>query len=128
MTDETKAKISKFKNAMSIFYAGLKKIGLQVIGGLLMEKKDDLWVVSLTRVMTWTLFGHCLYIWSKAMTVAAPTTDEIAAAITAMRDVSQGELYTLWGFLGIAGVKVAGSQVASVVSAMKGGGSGEEDK
>ena len=57
------------------------------------------------------------------MEVADPAAGgAVAAAVTAMRDVSQGELYTLWGMLGIAGVKVVGTQVTNAVTALKGNG------
>jgi len=123
MTEATMGKLSLLKSVSGSVYSWAKKVGLQVFGGLIMEKKDELWVVSLTRVMTWILFGHCLYVWSKAMEVADPASGgAVAAVVTAMRDVSQGELYTLWGMLGIAGAKVVGTQVTNTVAAFKGNG------
>lgn len=115
----TAEKLSMLKGV----YSGAKKVGLQLLGGLVMEKKDGVWAVSLTRVITWILFGHCLYIWSKALEVVDPAAGAVAtAAVTAMRDVSQGELYTLWGMLGIAGAKVIGAQVTNAVTTFKGNG------
>ena len=117
--------LEKLKKFCNWFNNGL----LKVIGGLVMEQKDGQWVISLTRLLTLILFGHCVFVWNKAVMAVLPIITDGAAIpqklLEATRDVPQGELYTLWGLLGIAGVKVAGTQVGNVLTSLKGDNNGE---
>jgi hypothetical protein len=71
-----------------------KRVMLQLFGGLFMEQKDGMWVVSKGSVAFWAVFIHCLWVWTKPVltTGVAP-------------DVASGELYALFALLGYAGVK-----------------------
>lgn len=102
---------SKFETVKEI-WRSIKKAILQVVGGLVAEKKDNIWVISMTKTATWVLLGHCLYVWNR--------TVEVADATSKM-DVSQGELYTLWALLGIVGVvKIGAKTVNDAVAAWVG--------
>jgi hypothetical protein len=117
MADEVKvvkpAKLSVAKEVWLAIYGWGKKVALQVFGGLVMDKKaDDLWVVSMTKVATWIVLGHSLYVWNQVIQVAGET-----AGMIARQDVSQGELYTLMTLLGVTGVKIGAKAVTDAVTA-----------
>jgi hypothetical protein len=109
---------------------------LKSFRGLICEKKDGGWELSLGRVSFWIVFAHCMYIWNKVgditRDVIEPVKDAAAAAadaatasgvpekvievvevITKQADISQGELYTLFALLGYAGVKVTKEAVVA---------------
>lgn len=113
---------SKIVASLKWFYTSVAKKAIQFFGGLIMEPKNGgAWVISLTRTLTLAIFCHCMWVWSVAVKAALPGAADLTQAVTkALLDVPQGELYTLWGLLGIAGVKVGGSQLSNVVTALKG--------
>ena len=90
-----------------MFWHNVKRYALKLFGGLFMELKDGEWTVSKGAVAFWVLFVHCLTVWQQV-------TPDLAH-----KDVSDGELYTLWALLGYAGVKIGASAV-STFSAPKG--------
>jgi hypothetical protein len=106
-------------------YGGVAQKLLQLFGGLFMEMKDEdgdgkaVWVVSMTRMITWIVFGHCMFVWSRAVMAAAPTAADVATATKAMLDVAPQEFYTLCALLGLSGLKIVGSKAADVVAALK---------
>jgi len=121
-TTPTKPTTGGFKEFLKVVYEGVKKISLQIFGGLLMDKKEGMWIVSMTKAATWIILGHCMFIWNKALDLAAvpATANAISQAIT-RQDVSQGEVYTLWALLGVGVAKIG----AKAFTDIKGNGSGE---
>jgi len=111
---------SKKSETMKEVYNWIKKTALQIFGGLVMDKKDDTWIVSMTKVATWAVLGHCMFIWNKVMEVG-----ETAVQAIAQRDVSQGELYTLWTLLGVGVAKLGAKTITDTVGAIKNGGSSQ---
>jgi hypothetical protein len=94
------------KEALLTAYKWGKKTALQTFGGLVMDKKDGLWIISMTKMATWIVLGHSLYIWNQV---------QDAAGIT-RQDISQGELYILMSLLGVAGIKIGAKAVTDVVA------------
>jgi hypothetical protein len=66
---------------------GVKKVALQLFGGLLMEHKHNEWTISLGRIAFWAVFIHCLKVWGQS---AIQSGSMLVAP-----DVSQGELKVL---------------------------------
>jgi len=134
-------------SAKEIVAAGWKKASLAFLKsfrGLICEKKDGGWELSLGRVAFWFVFSHCMFIWNKVgdvtKTVLEPVEDTAAAAATAatetgvtervvevaesvikFADVSQSELYVLFALLGYAGVKITSEMIQGFASAWKNG-------
>jgi len=115
MTEETKK--STFKEIVQFVYGWLKKISLQIFGGLFMEQKngEKLWVASMGKVSFWIVFGHCLYIWNT-------TTEAVIEGVnTIMRgNVSDGELYILMTLVGYQGAKLGKATIVEGIAAFKG--------
>ena len=85
-------------SAKDLAAAGWKKISfafLKSFRGLICEKKDGGWELSLGRVAFWIVFSHCMYIWNKVgditKTVIEPAKDEAAAAVSAATDAGVTE-------------------------------------
>jgi hypothetical protein len=115
-------KLATVANAGKATYGWLKKVALQVFGGLFMEQKDEdndgkyLWVASMGKTAFWITFGHCLYVWNTSVEAV------VNGVTTVMRgNVSDGELYALFTLVGYQGAKILKSTVTEGISAFKGG-------
>ena len=75
---------------------------LRAIRGAVAEKKHGNWETSKGSVAFWTVFGHCMYVWSQSV---------ITETSKIYSDVSPGEKYTLWALLSYAGVKIGGDTI-----------------
>jgi hypothetical protein len=120
MADEVKVaqptKLSTAKEIWLAIYSWGKKIVLQVFGGLLMDPKDGIWIVSMTKTATWVLLAHSLYVWNQV---------NEASGITTRQDIGQGELYILMSLLGVTGVKIGAKAVNDVFAKIQAGPSAE---
>ena len=120
MADEVKTtKLSMTREVWLSIYGWSKKVALQVFGGLLMDKKDEIWIVSMTKTATWVLLVHSLYVWNQV--------NEAAGVIT-RQDIGQGELYILMSLLGVTGIKIGAKAVNDVFAKIQAGPSAEGDE
>ena len=67
---DVKTKTDTFKK----IYEWIKTTAFQIFGGLVMDKKDDMWVVSMTKAATWLVLGHSMFIWNKVVEVSETAT------------------------------------------------------
>ena len=86
----------------------LKNKVLQLLGGLVMEKKDDKWIVSMGRVSWWMVFIPAIVIW---MSSGAALDDK-----DPMKDISPNHLSVI---VMMAGYNFGKKVVDSVGTAIK---------
>ena len=67
-----------------------KKSIWKYFGAMMMEEKDGQQAVSFTRVLGVILFVQALWVWS---------------GFSSQADIPDSQLFTLWGLIGIKGVK-----------------------
>jgi len=118
MAEEAKkTKTSAFKDTVQSLYGWLKKLSLQVFGGLLMEQKngEKMWIVSMGKTAFWITFGHCLYVWN---TNVETVVDKVSTIVRG--DVSEGELYALFTLIGYQGAKIGKATIVEGIAAFKG--------
>lgn len=130
-----------------IAVATWKKVSLAILKsfrGLICEKKDGGWELSLGRVSFWIVFSHCMYIWNRVGDVvreivepikneATVAADSIAVGgvkeeviqvveiVVKYAEISQSELYVLFALLGYAGIKLGKDAVQGFATAWKNG-------
>ncbi len=127
-------------SAKELAAVGWKKASLAFLKsfrGLICEKKDGGWELSLGRVAFWVVFGHCMSIWNRVgdvtrtviepidvvatETVITEHVVEVAESVIKFAEVSQSELFVLYALLGYAGVKLGKEMVQGSVAAWKNG-------
>lgn len=146
MSEGTKAFLKSAWNKISLGT-------LKAFRGLICEKKDGGWELSLGRVSFWVVFSHCMYVWNsgahaaKAVvgtaidaasavgeaavdatsavgTSAIDTIANTAGALSASSGVPEQEFYLLLTLIGYSAIKVTKGGVTNAISAIRGNGSG----
>ena len=121
MSPETTAKA---KNLLSRAAASTRLNLWKFLGALIMEEKNGVQAVSLTKLLSLTTYMACMWLWLGF--AGGEVAPEVQAALDAVKVdvpkalqgasvVPEAMLYTLWALLGING----GSKIAGIV---KGGG------
>ena len=121
MSPETTAKA---KNFLSRAAAGTRLNLWKFVGALIMEEKNGVQAVSLTKLLTLTTYAACMWLWmgfsggeiSPEVQDALSTAKiDVPKALQGASVVPEAMLYTLWALLGING----GSKIAGIAKGGK---------
>jgi len=119
---------SKAKTLLSRAAASTRLNLWKFVGAMVMEEKNGVQAVSLTKLLALTTYMACMWLWLGLAggEIAPEVQDALDAAKVDVPKSLQGAsvvpeamLYTLWALLGING----GSKIAGIV---KGGGNGQD--